>query len=189
GRVRLRKMMRRLRLEKATRTKRCQPCSNSSAPRRRQLLTSDGLSSGWSGAAAAFNISDARRLRFEKVPTTKRCQACNRSATCRPPLASSDGLSSGHSGAASVLKPSGVRFCGMKLEKVLTTKRCQACNRSATRRPLLANDEVSSGHCGATSVLKLSGVRLRTDSLPLARPVLRHRRRPSYAVVPGLTFL
>src|SRR6516164_8867247 len=163
-------MMRRLKLEKATRTKRCQPCSNNSATRRRPLLTSDGLSSGPSGAAAAFNISDVRWLRFEKVPTTKRCQACNKSATCRPPLASSEGLSSDHCLASSVSKLSGVRMRRVKLEKTPTTKRCQACNSSATRRPLLTSDELSSGHCGATSVLKLSGVRLSTVSLPVARP-------------------
>src|SRR5262245_41848199 len=115
-------MMRRLKLAKATRTQRCQPCSNSSATRRRQLLTSDGLSSGPSGAAAAFNISDVRRLRFEKVPTTKRCQACNKSATCRPPLASSEGLSSDHCLASSVLKLSGVRLRWVQLEKTPTTR-------------------------------------------------------------------
>src|SRR5262249_56074115 len=119
-------------------------------------------------------------VRVEKVGAAKGWQAGNRAATWRPPLASSDdGLSSGHCGAASVSKLSGVRVRGLKLEKALTMKRCQACNRSATRRPLLANDELSSGHCGATSVLKLSGVRLSTVSLPDTRPHFRPRRRPS----------
>src|SRR6516225_156969 len=164
--------MRRLRLEKATRTKRCQPRSNRWASCRRPVLASEGLSSG-SAAAAALSISDARWLRFEKVATTKRCQACNRSMERRSPaLANSSAVSSNRCGATSPSNISAVRLCRLKREKALRTKRSQACNRSASRRPLFANDGLSPGHCGATSVLKLSGVRLSTVSLPVA-PLLQ----------------
>ena len=201
--VTLRKMMRLLRLEKATRTKKCQPCSNRTAKRRRPVLASDAPSSRCLFSSSILRLSSvsSSRRRLKEAAPAKSCQRSEMSSAKRRSLAtvSANGPSSGRCGSTAVVRSSSVRsfrVTRMRRGELCCHRaaRCKAAFASARRpskrrlawstrrgkRPLLVSrDNPSSGRSGARSVLKLSGVRLSTVGLPVARPHPRPRRRRS----------
>src|SRR6266568_2164957 len=166
--VTLRKMMRLLRLEKATRTKKCQPCSKRTAKRRRPVFASDAPSSRCFFSSSILRLSSvsSSRRRLKEAARAKSCQPSEMSSPKRRSLMT-----------ASARRPS---------------KRRLAWSTRRRKRPLLVSrDKPSSGRSGARSVLKLSGVRLSTVGLPVARPhpgpAGADLRRSSLVAKPPLT--
>ena len=200
--VTLRKMMRLLRLEKATRTKKCQPCSKRTAKRRRPVFASDAPSSRCFFSSSILRLSSvsSSRRRLKEAARAKSCQPSEMSSPKRRSLmtASANGPSSGRCGSTAVVRSSSVRSRLTRMRRgelcCHRAARCRAAFASARRpskrrlawstrrrkRPLLVSrDNPSSGRSGARSVLKLSGVRLSTVGLSVARPHPRPRRRRS----------
>src|SRR4051812_8173413 len=69
--VTLRKMMRRLRLENVTRTKRYQPCSSRAASRRRAFLSAGSFSPGRFGSTSVAKLSGVRLSTVVGLPVAR----------------------------------------------------------------------------------------------------------------------
>src|SRR4051812_14818235 len=69
--VTLRKMMRRLRLENVTRTKRYQPCSSRAARRRRAFLSAGSFSPGRFGSTSVVKLSGVRLSTVVGLPVAR----------------------------------------------------------------------------------------------------------------------
>src|SRR3954453_16376672 len=69
--VTLRKMMRRLRLENVTRTKRYQPCSSRAARRRRAFLSAGSFSPGRFGSTSLAKLSGVRLSTVGGLPVAR----------------------------------------------------------------------------------------------------------------------
>ena len=138
----LRKMMRRLRLEKVTRANSCHPRSNSAANRRRPVVASEARSSRRSSSTLRLSSVRSSWLRLNAAARAKRCQRCvTRAADWRSAaLASESGLSPPR------LRPP-------RVESERRSKSERLCNHSRwTPRRRLVN-AASSRACGSTPIL------------------------------------